>query len=126
MSSNVLPDSFHPSTSPQLRRRVPGLAQLTCVSLLTPTTRSTLLQQLLDHMNESSSFTESDLKPFRARLNELREIVQHDRTSGLHPEAMTMLLERKLNACGELRESCSCFCLAVVMRRDGAKHSALD
>lgn len=51
-------------------------------------------------MNESSSFTESDLKPFRARLNELREIVQHDRASGLHPEAMTMLLERKLNACG--------------------------
>lgn len=57
------------------------------------------IRQLLDHMNESSSFTESDLKPFRARLNELREIVQHDRTSSLHPEAMTMLLERKLNAC---------------------------
>lgn len=77
-------------------------------------------------MNESSSFTESDLKPFRARLNELREIVQHDRTSSLHPEAMTMLLERKLNACGELRESRSCFCLAVVMRRDGAKRWVLD
>lgn len=51
-------------------------------------------------MNESSSFTESDLKPFRARLDELRDIVDSDRRSGKHPEAMTMLLERKLNACG--------------------------
>ncbi|KAG8908631.1 hypothetical protein FRB99_004919 [Tulasnella sp. 403] len=57
------------------------------------------IQQLLDHMNESSTFTESDLKPFRGRLNELRGIVQSDHESGKHPEAMTMLLERKLNAC---------------------------
>lgn len=51
-------------------------------------------------MNESSSFTESDLKPFRGRLNELRRIVESDRQSKKHPEAMTMLLDRKLNACG--------------------------
>lgn len=59
------------------------------------------LQQLLDHMNESSSFTEADLKPFRARLNELRSIVTSDKESGKHPEAMTKLLERNLNGCGE-------------------------
>jgi len=57
------------------------------------------IRQLLDHMNESSTFTEMDLKPFRARLNELREIVESDKRSGKHPEAMTMLLDRKLKAC---------------------------
>ena len=57
-------------------------------------------QQLLDHMNESAVYTEGDLKSFRTRLDELREIVHKDTESGLHPPAMTKLLDRKLNECG--------------------------
>jgi hypothetical protein len=56
-------------------------------------------------MNESAVYTESDLKSFRTRLDELREIVRNDTESGLHPPAMTKLLDRKLNECGTLIES---------------------
>lgn len=51
-------------------------------------------------MNESAVYTEADLKSFRSRLDELREIVRNDKESGLHPPAMTKLLDRKLNECG--------------------------
>lgn len=51
-------------------------------------------------MNESAVYNESDLVPFQKRLNELREIVRHDKVSGKHPEAMTKLLDRQLNECG--------------------------
>ncbi|KAG8760285.1 hypothetical protein FRC12_009590, partial [Ceratobasidium sp. 428] len=57
------------------------------------------MRQLLDHMNESAVYTESDLKSFRSRLDELREIVRKDIDSGLHPQAMTKLLNKKLNEC---------------------------
>lgn len=57
-------------------------------------------QQLLDHMNESAVYNESDLAPFHRRLGELRDIVHSDIKSGKHPEAMTKLLERQLNECG--------------------------
>lgn len=53
-------------------------------------------------MNESAVYTETDLKSFRNRLEELREIIRHDTESGLHPPAMTKLLDRKLNECGAL------------------------
>ncbi|KAG8926097.1 hypothetical protein FRC03_009545 [Tulasnella sp. 419] len=76
------------------------------------------IRNLLDHMNESSSFTETDLKPFRARLDELREIVTSDRQSGKHPEAMTKLLEKKLNAAesvlARLQESLSFLSVELV------------
>ncbi len=51
-------------------------------------------------MNESAAYTETDIQPFRNRIDELREIVQHDAQSGNHPVAMTTLLERKLDQCG--------------------------
>jgi len=56
-------------------------------------------------MNESSSFTQTDLIPFKARLGELREIVAADKLSGSHPIAMTNFLERKLAACGKYKVS---------------------
>lgn len=62
-------------------------------------------QQLLDHMNESAVYTEGDLKSFRTRLDELREIVRKDTDSGLHPPAMTKLLDRKLNECGTFAQT---------------------
>jgi hypothetical protein len=53
-------------------------------------------------MNESAVYSEADLTAFQRRLEELREIVRKDVDSGLHPEAMTRLLERQLNECGSL------------------------
>jgi len=47
-------------------------------------------------MDESSVYNESDLAPFRRRLNDLRKIIKSDSESGKHPEAMTKLLERQL------------------------------
>ncbi|EIN06053.1 hypothetical protein PUNSTDRAFT_115424 [Punctularia strigosozonata HHB-11173 SS5] len=63
------------------------------------------MRQILDHMNESSVYNESDLAPFHRRLSELRYIVQHDAESGKHPRAMTTLLERQLNDCDALLRS---------------------
>ncbi len=51
-------------------------------------------------MDESSVYNESDLAPFRRRLNDLRTIIKSDSPSGKHPEAMTKLLERQLGDCG--------------------------
>lgn len=51
-------------------------------------------------MNESAVYNESDLAPFQKRLSDLRGIVHKDKESGKHPEAMTRLLDRKLNECG--------------------------
>lgn len=60
-------------------------------------------QQLLDHMNESAVYNESDLAPFQKRLDELRDIVQNDKESSKHPEAMTRLLGRQLKECCALK-----------------------
>lgn len=57
-------------------------------------------QQILDHMNESAIYNESDLAPFTRRLEQLRNIIKHDAESGKHPVAMTKLLERQLGECG--------------------------
>ncbi|KAG8698496.1 hypothetical protein FRC08_005877, partial [Ceratobasidium sp. 394] len=76
------------------------------------------MRQLLDHMNESAVYTESDLKSFRNRLDELREIVRKDTDSGLHPPAMTKLLDRKLNECdailSDLQDSLSVLSVELV------------
>ena len=53
-------------------------------------------------MNESAVYNESDLAPFQKRLSDLRAIVRKDKESGKHPEAMTKLLDRKLNECGTI------------------------
>ncbi|KDQ61670.1 hypothetical protein JAAARDRAFT_66748 [Jaapia argillacea MUCL 33604] len=63
------------------------------------------MRQILDHMNESAVYNESDLLPFHRRLGELRQIVQNDAESGKHPEAMTKLLERQLNDCDAILQS---------------------
>jgi len=47
-------------------------------------------------MDESSVYNESDLAPFRRRLNDLHTIIKRDSESGKHPEAMRKLLERQL------------------------------
>ena len=49
-------------------------------------------------MDESSVYNESDLAPFRRRLNDLRSIIKSDSESGKHPEAMTKLLDPELRA----------------------------
>lgn len=62
------------------------------------------IRHLLVHMNESSVFSESDLKPFQERLKELHEIVRRGIEKG-EPEAMTKLLERQLNECDAMLKS---------------------
>lgn len=58
------------------------------------------LQQILNHMNESAVYNETDLVPFHKRLSELRQIVQQDGEHAKHPKSLTKLLERQLNECG--------------------------
>ncbi|KAI0047227.1 hypothetical protein FA95DRAFT_1606238 [Auriscalpium vulgare] len=69
-----------------------------------PATYSQLasMRQILDHMNESAIYNESDLAPFHRRLNDLRSIIKHDSETGKHPQAMTKLLERQLGDCESL------------------------
>ncbi|GJJ11264.1 hypothetical protein Clacol_005496 [Clathrus columnatus] len=66
---------------------------------------TTLSDQLLDHMNESAVYSETDLVTFHRRIEELREIVRRDAESDLHPEAMTKLLDRQLNECDSILNS---------------------
>lgn len=62
-------------------------------------------------MDESSVYNESDLAPFRRRLNDLHSIIKSDSESGKHPEAMTRLLERQLGECGSSSRLMSYGCL---------------
>ncbi|KAJ7289269.1 hypothetical protein C8J57DRAFT_1165101 [Mycena rebaudengoi] len=56
------------------------------------------MRQILRHMDESAVYNQADLAPFRRRLAELRQIVQHE-AQGKHANALTKLLERQLNEC---------------------------
>lgn len=60
------------------------------------------IRQLLDHMSESAVYSEPDLNSFRTRIDQLHALIREDTESGKHPEAMTRLLERKLNDCGAI------------------------
>ena len=60
------------------------------------------MKQLLDHMDEGAVYTEADLKPFVARIQELREIVKRDEHENKHPPQMTKLMTRKLEACQQV------------------------
>ncbi|TFY72015.1 hypothetical protein EVG20_g995 [Dentipellis fragilis] len=83
-----------------------------------PATYSQLasMRQILDHMNESAVYNESDLAPFQRRLNELRNIIKHDAESGKHSEAMTKLLERQLGDCGAHHSHTTLACAEVPSR----------
>ncbi|KAJ7625650.1 hypothetical protein FB45DRAFT_921957 [Roridomyces roridus] len=70
----------------------------------TPATYSQIasMRQILRHMDESAVYNEADLAPFRRRLSELRQIVQHE---GKQANALTKLLERQLNECDAIVRS---------------------
>ncbi|KAJ8094396.1 hypothetical protein PM082_010830 [Marasmius tenuissimus] len=64
------------------------------------------MRQILNHMNESALYNESDLAPFQKRIKELRAILQRDATTeGKHPQALIKLLERQLNKCDDIVKS---------------------
>ncbi|KAK1227177.1 hypothetical protein PQX77_009811 [Marasmius sp. AFHP31] len=63
------------------------------------------MRQILNHMNESALYNESDLAPFQKRIKELRAILQRDATEGKHPQALIKLLERQLNKCDDIVKS---------------------
>ncbi|KAG6852804.1 hypothetical protein C0991_009080 [Blastosporella zonata] len=76
------------------------------------------MRQILNHMNESTVYNESDLAPFHRRLSELRNIIQHDGEHGKHPKPLIKLLERQLNECEaivrSLQESLSVLSVELV------------
>ncbi|KAI9627492.1 hypothetical protein KEM48_009791 [Puccinia striiformis f. sp. tritici PST-130] len=79
------------------------------------------MKQLLDHMDESGVYTETDLKPFQSRLEELKMIIIRDEDKEiaakkeaevdgvpdeeLHPEGLTKLLLRKWDECNKMLKS---------------------
>ncbi|KAJ4473646.1 hypothetical protein J3R30DRAFT_3406546 [Lentinula aciculospora] len=60
------------------------------------------MRQILNHMNESAVYNESDLAPFRRRISDLRQILQRDANESKHPDAILKLLERQLNKCDSI------------------------
>ncbi|KAG5639079.1 hypothetical protein H0H81_007023 [Sphagnurus paluster] len=76
------------------------------------------MRQILNHINESAVYNESDLQPFHRRLGELRNIIQHDGECGKHPKPLIKLLERQLNECEaivrNLQESLSVLSVELV------------
>ncbi|GAA6049334.1 hypothetical protein JCM3770_007293 [Rhodotorula araucariae] len=69
------------------------------------------MKRLLTHLNESGIYTEADLKPYQARLAELKLIIQEgapsaddgrDSTERARDSAMTALLLSKWDACDRL------------------------
>lgn len=72
-------------------------------------------------MNESGVYTETDLQPFRERLEELRQVIQQEAHQDQLPPAMEKLLVRKLTDCGTSCLGASspsgvCFALANIAR----------
>jgi len=63
------------------------------------------IRHLLNHMDESAVYNESDVAPFHIRLTELRQILQQDSKNGKHPEALTKLLDRQLHECEVIVQS---------------------
>lgn len=63
------------------------------------------MRQILNHMNESALYNESDLAPFQKRIRELRQILQRDTAEGKHHQALIKLLERQLNKCDDTVKS---------------------
>ncbi|BGP41238.1 hypothetical protein JCM10450v2_005278 [Rhodotorula kratochvilovae] len=69
------------------------------------------MKRLLTHLNESGIYTEADLKPYQARLAELKHIIEEgapsandgrDATERARDTAMTRLLLSKWDACDRL------------------------
>ncbi|TRM60758.1 hypothetical protein BD626DRAFT_503769 [Schizophyllum amplum] len=68
-----------------------------------PATYSQLasMRQILEHMNESAVYSESDLAPFRRRLKDVRQIISQQSRNN----AITKLLDRQANECDSLLRS---------------------
>ena len=62
------------------------------------TRHSRATQQILEHMNESAVYSESDLAPFRRRLKDVRQIISQQSSRN----AITKLLERQAKECDSL------------------------
>jgi len=56
-------------------------------------------KRLLDHVADSGVFTNADIDPIRARLADMRAIVQKDELAGETPESIMHLIKHKLDLC---------------------------
>lgn len=59
------------------------------------------MQQILSHFNEHGAYTEEILKPFRERLDSLKQILKQDAADGKHPEPIVRLMEKRLDGVGK-------------------------
>ncbi len=58
-------------------------------------------QQILTHLDESGIYTEAYLQGFKDRIDQLRDIIKHDRDEQKHPEAVLKYMSWKLDGNGE-------------------------
>src|SRR5262245_53218385 len=58
-----------------------------------------LIKRLLDHVANSGVYTLADINPVRARLADMRAIVQKDELTGETPQSIMQLITDKLDMC---------------------------
>jgi hypothetical protein len=63
-------------------------------------------QQILTHLDESGIYTEAYLQGFKDRIDQLRDIIKHDRDEQKHPEAVLKYMSWKLDGNGESPRVC--------------------
>jgi hypothetical protein len=55
------------------------------------------MRQILTHLDESGIYTEAYLQGFKDRIDQLRDIIKHDRDEQKHPEAVLKYMSWKLD-----------------------------
>ena len=60
---------------------------------------SDVCKRLLDHVADSAVFTNADIDPIRARLADMRAIVEKDELAGETPQSIMHLIRHKLDLC---------------------------
>ncbi|BEJ12103.1 hypothetical protein CspHIS471_0205630 [Cutaneotrichosporon sp. HIS471] len=55
------------------------------------------MRQILTHLDESGIYTEAYLQGFKDRIDQLRDIIKHDRDEQKHPEAVIKYMSWKLD-----------------------------
>jgi len=58
-------------------------------------------QVILAALNEHGGYTEEFLRPFRERLDSLKQILTQDSEDGKHPEPIVRLMSKKIEGVGE-------------------------
>ncbi|CAN6624687.1 cu(2+) suppressing and bleomycin sensitive protein 1 [Trichomonascus vanleenenianus] len=107
--SQVLDNHPHDNLPAKIDAALDDVFQLMSLALLTighnrkaPATFASLctVHRLLEHLNESTTYTDADIAPIKERLRQIEEIVERD-AEDEDPQTIT-LLNRKIAGCTEL------------------------